>query len=163
MTPILFIHQDAHRAPLKDIPLQELGVGGLDCAFVDIFRRAFSSRCLNPETAQKWGIPHTKGLLLYGPPGTGKTLLAKTIAKMLNSTNVTKITGSDILSKWVGEAERQLRELFQPAEDEWARKGIYRYTTDCVLCDCFVCFVCLFAFLCQFVSSFVFSIQLFTL
>lgn len=64
---------------------------------------------------------------MYGPPGTGKTLMAKTIAKMLNSSNITKITGSDILSKWVGEAERQIRELFQPAETEWAKNGIYRY------------------------------------
>jgi vesicle-fusing ATPase len=52
--------------------------------------------------------------------------MAKTIAKMLNSTSIKKITGSDVLSKWVGEAERQVRELFQPAEEEWARKGIYR-------------------------------------
>lgn len=53
--------------------------------------------------------------------------MAKTIAKMLNSTNVKKLTGSDILSKWVGEAERQIRELFQPAELEWQKSGIYRY------------------------------------
>lgn len=56
-------------SPMKDIPLDQLGVGGLGKEFRDLFRRAFSSRCLHPETLKKLEMQHVKGILLYGPTG----------------------------------------------------------------------------------------------
>lgn len=60
---------------------------------------------------------------MYGPPGTGKTLLARTIAQMLNCKDIKKISGSEILSKWVGVADERIRELFADAEEEFREKG----------------------------------------
>ena len=55
-----------------------------------------------------------KGILLYGPPGTGKTLIAKALAKMTES-NFISIKGPELLSKWVGESEKGVREIFRKA------------------------------------------------
>lgn len=63
---------------------QELGIGGLDKEFSEIFRRAFNSRRFPNSIIEKYGIKHVKGMLLYGPPGTGKTLIARKIADALN-------------------------------------------------------------------------------
>ena len=57
-------------------------------------------------------------MLLYGPPGTGKTLIARKIADALNCTEPLIINGPEIFDKFVGEAERKVRELFEPAEKE---------------------------------------------
>ena len=56
---------------------QELGIGGLDREFQEIFRRAFNSRRYPQHVMDKYGIKHVRGMLLYGPPGTGKTLIAR--------------------------------------------------------------------------------------
>lgn len=61
----------------KDFNFQELGIGGLDREFEEIFRRAFNSRRYPPSIIEKYGIKHVRGMLLYGPPGTGKTLIAR--------------------------------------------------------------------------------------
>ena len=55
-----------------------------------------------------------KGILLYGPPGTGKTLIAKAVAKMTES-NFISVKGPELLSKWVGESEKGVREIFRKA------------------------------------------------
>ncbi len=60
------------------------------------------------------GVEVPKGVLLYGPPGTGKTLIAKALAKMTNS-NFISIKGPELLSKWVGESEKGVREIFRKA------------------------------------------------
>ena len=85
----------------------------------DIFRRAFASRRFPPSVLQKYGITHVKGLLLYGPPGTGKTLIARQLAKVLKAKEPKKVNGPEIFSKYVGEAEKNIRELFQDARDEY--------------------------------------------
>ena len=69
------------------------------------------------------GISHIKGILLYGPPGTGKTLIAREMAKALNSREPILINGPEIMDKYVGEAEKNIRDLFKPAEEEWATRG----------------------------------------
>ena len=60
------------------------------------------------------GAKPPKGILLYGPPGTGKTMIAKALAKMTES-NFISIKGPELLSKWVGESERGVREIFRKA------------------------------------------------
>jgi vesicle-fusing ATPase len=64
----------------KNFNFQEMGIGGLDKEFEEIFRRAFNSRRYPQAVLEKYGIKHVKGMLLYGPPGTGKTLIARQIA-----------------------------------------------------------------------------------
>lgn len=68
----------------KDFNFQEMGIGGLDKEFEEIFRRAFNSRRYPQVVLDKYGIKHVKGMLLFGPPGTGKTLIARQIAQALN-------------------------------------------------------------------------------
>ena len=62
-----------------------------------------------------------KGILLYGPPGTGKTLMARQIGKMLNSREPKIINGPQVLDKYVGESEANIRRLFADAEEEEKR------------------------------------------
>jgi hypothetical protein len=58
----------------KDFNIAELGIGGLDAQFAEIFRGAFASRAVPGHIAKAMSIQHTKGILLYGPPGTGTAL-----------------------------------------------------------------------------------------
>jgi len=64
---------------------EDMGVGGLDKEFSNIFRVAFSSRRYPQSHLDKYGIRHVKGILLYGPPGTGKTLIARQLSKSLHA------------------------------------------------------------------------------
>ena len=68
----------------------------------------------NPTKFSKMGIRPPKGVLLYGPPGCGKTLLARALAAECG-TNMILVRGQDILSKWVGESEKAIREIFRKA------------------------------------------------
>jgi len=104
---------------------ESMGIGGLDKEFSDIFRRAFASRVFPPEVVQKLGIKHVKGMLLYGPPGTGKTLMARQIGKMLNGKEPQIVNGPEILNKYVGQSEENIRNLFKAAEAEYKEKGDY--------------------------------------
>ena len=107
----------------SDFKFEDLGVGGLDKEFTKIFRRAFASRIFPPAVIEKLGITHVKGLLLYGPPGTGKTLIARKIGKMLNAKEPKIVNGPEILSKYVGSSEENIRNLFKDAEAEYKAKG----------------------------------------
>ena len=69
------------------------------------------------------GCKHVKGILLYGPPGTGKTLMARQIGQMLNSREPKIVNGPQILDKYVGESEANIRRLFEEAEEEEKRLG----------------------------------------
>ncbi len=70
----------------------------------------------HPELFERLGVEAPKGVLLHGPPGTGKTLLAKAVASETNA-NFLSITGPEIMSKFYGESEERLREIFKQAED----------------------------------------------
>ncbi|KAJ5135154.1 uncharacterized protein N7515_004432 [Penicillium bovifimosum] len=102
---------------------QDMGIGGLDAEFSTIFRRAFASRIFPPGLVEKLGIQHVKGLLLYGPPGTGKTLIARQIGKMLNAREPKIINGPEVLNKYVGQSEENIRKMFADAEKEYKEKG----------------------------------------
>ena len=112
-----------------------MGIGGLDSEFSNIFRRAFASRVFPLGLVEKLGIQHVKGasfqstlslelmhnilgILLYGPPGTGKTLMARQIGKMLNAREPKIVNGPEILNKFVGASEENIRKLFADAEAE---------------------------------------------
>lgn len=69
------------------------------------------------------GIQHVKGILLFGPPGTGKTLIARRIGKMLNAREPKVINGPEVLNKFVGQSEENIRKLFADAEKEYKEKG----------------------------------------
>jgi vesicle-fusing ATPase len=97
---------------------EDLGIGGLDDEVNNICRRAFVSRIFPPSIVEKMGISHVKGILLYGPPGTGKTLMARQIGKMLNAREPQIVNGPEILNKFVGQSEENIRKLFAAAEAE---------------------------------------------
>lgn len=102
---------------------EDMGIGGLDKEFSAIFRRAFQSRIFPPGLIQNMGIQHVKGILLYGPPGTGKTLIARKIGQMLNAREPKVINGPEVLNKFVGQSEENIRKLFADAEKEYKEKG----------------------------------------
>jgi vesicle-fusing ATPase len=106
-----------------DFKFEDMGIGGLDAEFSTIFRRAFASRIFPPGLVEKLGIQHVKGILLYGPPGTGKTLIARQIGKMLNAREPKVINGPEVLNKFVGQSEENIRKLFADAEKEYKEKG----------------------------------------
>lgn len=101
-----------------------LGIGGLDEQFRQIFRRAFASRLLPPKLAESIGVEQVRGILLHGPPGTGKTLIARQIGKLLLAREPKVVNGPEILNKYVGESEANIRKLFQEAEEELAKSGL---------------------------------------
>ena len=106
-----------------DFKFENMGIGGLDTEFSTIFRRAFASRIFPPGLVDKLGIQHVKGILLFGPPGTGKTLIARQIGKMLNAREPKVINGPEVLNKYVGQSEENVRKLFVDAEKEYKEKG----------------------------------------
>ncbi|KAF9897929.1 transport between ER and Golgi ATPase protein [Lobosporangium transversale] len=106
-----------------DFKFEDMGIGGLDKEFSNMFRRAFASRIFPPSIVEKMGIQHVKGILLYGPPGTGKTLMAREIGKMLNGREPKIVNGPEVLSKFVGQSEENIRKLFIDAENEYKDKG----------------------------------------
>jgi vesicle-fusing ATPase len=108
---------------LSDGSFEKYGVGGLDDEFLTIFRRVFASRMVAPEVVQKLGMRHVKGMLLYGPPGTGKTLVAKQLGRLLNAHPPKIVNGPEILQRFVGQSEENMRDLFAPAEKEFKGKG----------------------------------------
>ncbi|MDE1856405.1 MAG: AAA family ATPase, partial [Candidatus Micrarchaeota archaeon] len=88
-------------------------VGGLEFVKEEL-KEAVELPLKSPEAFAKMGIRPVKGVLLVGPPGTGKTLLAKAVATERES-NFISIKGPEVLSKYVGESERTMREMFRKA------------------------------------------------
>jgi transitional endoplasmic reticulum ATPase len=88
-------------------------IGGLEEAKQQL-REAVEWPLLMPDVFKKMGIEPPRGILLYGAPGTGKTLLAKAVAHE-SKANFISIKGPEVMSKWVGESEKAVRELFKKA------------------------------------------------
>jgi len=89
-------------------------VGGLDYAKKTLEDNMITS-VNNPSKFTKMGIKPPKGVLLYGPPGCGKTILARALAAECGA-NMILVRGPEILSKWVGESEKAIREIFRKAK-----------------------------------------------
>jgi transitional endoplasmic reticulum ATPase len=88
-------------------------IGGLDNVKQEL-RESIEWPMKYPHVFEKMGIQPPKGILLFGPPGTGKTLLAKAVATE-SGANFIAIRGPEILSKWVGESEKAIRQIFRRA------------------------------------------------
>ncbi len=89
-------------------------VGGLSDE-VSKIREMVEMPLKHPEIFMRLGITPPRGVLLYGPPGTGKTLLARAVADESDA-HFILINGPEVMSKWVGDAEKKLREVFDDAE-----------------------------------------------
>jgi transitional endoplasmic reticulum ATPase len=90
-------------------------IGGLENEIQRI-REMVELPLKHPELFKKLGIEPPKGVLLYGPPGCGKTLLAKAVASEV-SANFFVINGPEVVSKWYGQSEQNLRKIFQDAQE----------------------------------------------
>ncbi|KAB1188611.1 MULTISPECIES: CDC48 family AAA ATPase [Haloferax] len=90
-------------------------IGGLDNE-LDLVREMIELPLSEPEVFAHLGIEPPKGVLLHGPPGTGKTLIAKAVANEVDATFIT-ISGPEVLSKYKGESEEKLREVFKEARE----------------------------------------------
>jgi len=106
-----------------DFDFQKLGIGGLDHEFSEIFRRAFASRVFPASIVKQMGMQHVRGMLLFGPPGCGKTLIARKLGQCLNAREPKVVNGPEILNKYVGASEENIRELFAEAEAEQEEMG----------------------------------------
>ena len=109
------IQPSALREVLVQIP--DIGwddIGGLEDVKQEL-KEAVEWPLKHPETFQRLGIRPPKGTLLYGIPGTGKTLLAKAVASE-SEANFISVKGPELLSKWVGESEKGVREVFRKAK-----------------------------------------------
>lgn len=107
-----------------DFNFEEIGIGGLNNELANILRRALSSRAIKQSIVDKLGIKHVKGIILHGPPGTGKTLIARNIGKLLSDKPPTIINGPEILNKYVGQSEENLRNIFKDAISDYKLNGV---------------------------------------
>ena len=103
------------RMDARNIPAARYGdVCGQDAA-VEAVRDYAETPLKHPELFERLGVRPGRGILLWGPPGTGKTLLARAVAGETDA-HIETICGPEVLSKWVGEAERRIRGIFERAQ-----------------------------------------------
>ncbi|KAG7461987.1 hypothetical protein MATL_G00197100 [Megalops atlanticus] len=88
-------------------------IGGLSSQ-LDVIRETIELPLKHPELFKSYGIPPPRGVLLYGPPGTGKTMIGRAIANEVGA-HMTVINGPEIMSKFYGETEARLRQIFEEA------------------------------------------------
>jgi len=113
---------DENKTDAKDWIVRETpDIGFDDIAGLDDVKHEIRLKMIypfsHPELAAQYKISVGGGLLLYGPPGTGKTMIAKAIAREIKATMFV-ISPAQVLSKWVGEAEQNIRKLFEAAKAE---------------------------------------------
>jgi len=112
---LLMVEPSAMREVLVEIPkVKWTDIGGLE-EVKEALKEMVEWPLKNPDAFKRLGIEPPKGILLYGPPGTGKTLLAKAVANE-SGANFISIKGPELSSKWFGESERMIRDLFRRAK-----------------------------------------------
>ena len=89
-------------------------VGGLEQIKKELWE-AIELPLKSPDSLKRLGVNPPRGILLYGPPGTGKTLIAKAIANETKA-NFIAVKGPEVMSKWVGESEKAIRQIFKKAK-----------------------------------------------
>jgi vesicle-fusing ATPase len=95
-----------------------LGIGGLDDVLAQIKRRVWIPLAAPPQLLKELGIHPVRGLLLYGKPGCGKTLMARQLGSLLSPLRpITVVSGPELLDKFVGSSEKNLREIFDNPPD----------------------------------------------
>ncbi|MHA1304515.1 MAG: CDC48 family AAA ATPase [Candidatus Heimdallarchaeaceae archaeon] len=104
--------EDVQTAYVKQISYED--IGGLHDA-INRIREMVELPLKHPEIFKRLGVEPPKGVLLHGPPGTGKTLLAKAVANETNA-NFYNLAGPEIMSKYYGESEKKLRDIFKEAQ-----------------------------------------------
>jgi len=108
------VRPSALREVLVEIPnIKWIDIGGLQDVKQELIE-AVEWPLKHPESFSRLGVKPPKGILLYGAPGTGKTLLAKAVANE-SQANFILVKGPELLSKWVGESEKAVREIFKKA------------------------------------------------
>merc|ERR1719393_281036 len=90
-------------------------IGGLDTQIREI-KEVIELPIKHPELFESLGVAQPKGVLLYGPPGTGKTLLARAVAHHTDCTFI-RVSGAELVQKYIGEGSRMVRELFVMARE----------------------------------------------
>jgi len=114
MNALKYVQPSALREVLIRVPeVRWEDVGGLEDVKREL-RESVELPLKYPEAYTRLGMRPPKGVLLYGPPGTGKTLLAKAVANEADA-NFISVKGPEVLSKWVGESEKIIREIFRKA------------------------------------------------
>jgi vesicle-fusing ATPase len=99
-----------------------LGIGGLDDVLAQVKRRVWTPLAAPPQLLKELGIHPVRGLLLYGKPGCGKTLLARTLGNILSPMRpITVVSGPEIMDKFVGSSEKNLRDIFDSPPDIYDR------------------------------------------
>ncbi len=113
---------------LPDVKMDD--VAGLEDV-KDLIRRRVIYPFQHPEVTEKYRKQKGGGVLLYGPPGNGKTMIARAIAAEVDATFFS-VKCSDIISKWVGDAERNLQKLFEAARER-SRAVIFMDETEAIV------------------------------
>jgi transitional endoplasmic reticulum ATPase len=104
------------KEPIRAIPkISYEDIGGLRPVIQKV-REMIELPLRHPELFERLGVEAPKGVLLHGPPGTGKTLLARAVASETNA-NFLSIGGPEIMSKYYGESEERLRDVFKEAQE----------------------------------------------
>ncbi|KAM9357083.1 ATPase family gene 2 protein homolog A [Symphorus nematophorus] len=115
-TKISFRHRAGQEDPDADAKRSKVTynmIGGLSSQ-LDVIRETIELPLKHPELFSNYGIPPPRGVLLYGPPGTGKTMIGRAIANEVGA-HMTVINGPEIMSKFYGETEAKLRQIFTEA------------------------------------------------
>ncbi|HON81003.1 MAG TPA: CDC48 family AAA ATPase [Methanoregulaceae archaeon] len=105
--------EEGKKKEVSDVHYED--IGGLSRE-LEMVREMIELPLRHPELFERLGIEPPKGVLLYGPPGTGKTLIAKAVANEVDAHFIT-ISGPEIMSKYYGESEGKLREVFEEAQE----------------------------------------------
>ncbi|MBS3127805.1 CDC48 family AAA ATPase [Candidatus Woesearchaeota archaeon] len=109
-----FVRPSALREVYVEVPnIRWTDIGGMTDVKQEL-QEAVEWPLKYPDAFKRLGVKPPKGILLYGPPGTGKTLLAKAVANE-SEANFISVKGPELLSKWVGESEKGMREVFKKA------------------------------------------------